>query len=137
MSAVCVVLFSSVPSGAAVETSQRQLFDLLSGKGLLVEKVDGAAAANKELRGQLWAISNKRAICELLVALLSPRWQGEVCCQGIHFCYLRAPVDPQLFLRAPEGSYTFVGDWDQITVLNENNEEFHGLDKALAGASKA
>ncbi len=54
MALQAVVLYSSVGGNVLVENNQRALFTLLEGKKVTVEKIDGAAAANKETRAKLW-----------------------------------------------------------------------------------
>jgi hypothetical protein len=73
-------------------------------KKIGVDKIDGANAANKELRASLWAVSGKRAIY------------------------------PQLFRRLPAGGpkeYEFIGDWDAIFSWLEANDITHELDERL------
>jgi hypothetical protein len=102
------VCFATRSSSQLVEGNQRALMDLLDGKRIAVEQVDGSNAANKELRARLWALSGKRA------------------------------VYPQLFSRMTgaaggDGEYRFLGDWESISFMVENNDDRHALTELLKG----
>jgi hypothetical protein len=85
-----VLLYSSTPSNVGLEGLQREIEDILKGKKLALEKLDGAAEANREQRSKLWGISGKRA------------------------------VYPQLFARAGDGStWRFIGDGEGLKTMVE------------------
>ncbi len=44
-------------------------------------------------------------------------------------------VYPQLFIEEG-GNYTFVGDFEAVSALVENDSEEHGLTKALDGVAR-
>jgi hypothetical protein len=45
-------------------------------------------------------------------------------------------ADPQLFSRADDGAMVFIGDWDAVQALSENDAEQGGLTAALAGFAR-
>ena len=90
-----------------MRAAQDSLIQLLDSHKFTYTSIDCTEPEHRELRTTAWALSGKRA------------------------------VYPQLFLRGGDGNaLIFVGDWDVINELNENNEEFGGLDKALEGVSR-
>lgn len=98
-----VFLYTSVPKDVTTEMAQRAMLDVLMARGVRVVRVDGADAANKDVRAALWAVSGRRA------------------------------VYPQLFVRAADGgAHEFVGDSEAFTMLVENNEARKGLDALVA-----
>ena len=82
-----------------------------AGKKVAVRLVDGAAAANKELRGRLWDASKVRTY-PLLFAV--PKGWGE---EGTP-----SSARPR-----------FLGAWPEVSALNESNAMTQELDKMLNG----
>lgn len=87
MSERAVVLVSSLSSDQIQIVNTRRLEDLVGGKKLATDRVDGALAENKELRDTLFGVSGHR---------------GKY---------------PQLFISDGAGNYRFVGLWDEIESL--------------------
>ena len=86
-----ILLMTGTPKDQATELSQRKCADILRGKGLVVEEIDGTLEENKAQRTKLFALSGKPA------------------------------VYPQVFIKqagAP-GALTFVGDWEGFESLIE------------------
>ena len=69
-----------------VEVAQARLDNVLKGKKIEYEKINGVAEENKPIRDQLFGISNER---------------GKY---------------PQIFLRKEDGTYKFVGLWETVSL---------------------
>ena len=82
-----VMLFSSLSTDQIVVVNTRRLEDVLRGKKLIHDKVDGVLPENKEVRDKLFSISGQR---------------GKY---------------PQCFIADGEGNYRFVGMWDEVESL--------------------
>ena len=80
-----IVLFTSMPQ-TLVEVAQARLDNVLKGKKIEYEKINGVAEENKPIRDQLFGISNER---------------GKY---------------PQIFLRKEDGTYKFVGLWETVSL---------------------
>ena len=94
-----------------MRAAQESLLQLLDSRKFAYTSIDCTEPEHRELRTAAWAISGKRAIY------------------------------PQVFVRCVGSgggmeALKFVGDWDMMNELNENNEEFGGLDKALEGVER-
>ena len=104
-----LILVASHLANPVMRAAQESLLQLLDTRKFAYTTIDCTEPEHRELRTAAWAISGKRALY------------------------------PQVFLRSV-GSGTeamkFVGDWDMLSELNENNEEFGGLDKALEGVER-
>jgi len=85
-----IVLFTSMPQ-TLVEVAQARLDNVLKGKKIEYEKIDGVAEENKPIRDQLFRISNER---------------GKY---------------PQIFLRKEDGTYKFVGLWETVSLYDTLN----------------
>lgn len=82
-----VMLFSSLSTDQIVVVNTRRLEDVLKGKKLSHDKVDGVLPENKEVRDKLFSVSGQR---------------GKY---------------PQCFIVDGEGNYRFVGIWDEVESL--------------------
>lgn len=91
MSEKCILLFSSLSTDQIQIVNTRRLETLLAGQKLQVEKIDGSLEENKELRNQLFGISEQR---------------GKY---------------PQCFLLQTDGNYKFIGLWEEVENLIECN----------------
>ena len=89
MSQTCVFMHSSLATDQIQIVNSRRLEDTLIAKKIAFEKIDGSMQESKELRDILFGVSKQR---------------GKY---------------PQCFLRAEDGTYTFVGVWDEIESLIE------------------
>ena len=84
------MLATSLPKNQSIEISQRKAKDILEGKGLTVEWVDGTLAENKERRSALFKLSGKGA------------------------------TYPQFFIQmAQDEEAVFVGDYEEFEGLVE------------------
>lgn len=86
MSEKCVVLYTSMPQ-TLVEVAQARLDNVLKGKKIEFEMINGVAEENKAIRDKLFGISNER---------------GKY---------------PQIFLRKEDGTYKFVGLWEAVSYV--------------------
>ena len=59
MSDKVVIIYTSTPK-TLVEVAQNRLWNVVTAKKINAEKYDGCLTENKELRDQLFSISNKR-----------------------------------------------------------------------------
>ena len=84
-----IMLMTTSPKDQIQEISQRKAMDILSGKGITVDSVDGTDPACKARRSALFAISGKGA------------------------------VYPQFFLQLGDGEPTCVGDYEEFEGLVE------------------
>ena len=84
-----IMLMTTSPKDQIQEISQRKAMDILSGKGITVDSVDGTDPACKARRSALFAISGK------------------------------GPVYPQFFLQLGDGEPTCVGDYEEFEGLVE------------------
>ena len=81
---------TSIPSTTTIEANQASILTMLAGKGVSrVEQIDGAVEANREKRGELFTLSDKRG------------------------------VYPQVFIEDADGKTEFVGDFEGVESLNE------------------
>jgi len=55
-----LLLISSINAGALDEVNTRRVTDIIAGRKLVYETLDGAAAENQELRNKLFGISELR-----------------------------------------------------------------------------
>lgn len=85
----CILLISSFTSTQAQEISQRRMEAILTGKQIAFDKIDGGLEENKEIRNTLFGISSHR---------------GQY---------------PQCFIRKVDGSYKFIGLWEQFESLTD------------------
>ena len=92
-----VVLHTTSPSTSHVDACQRKLVDLLNALHVHARLVDGADAANKELRAQLWAVP-----------------------------HAARAVDPFVFVASSDASgavaYSAVGDFETVMAMHEGAE---------------
>ncbi|CAN0464330.1 unnamed protein product [Ascophyllum nodosum] len=56
----CIVLYSTCCMDPIQEQDQRRCMDLMEGKGVPFEKVDGSDGETRELRNTLWSVSGHR-----------------------------------------------------------------------------
>lgn len=89
MSQTCLFMYSSLATDQVQIVNSRRLEDTLAAKKIVFEKIDGSEAESKELRDILFGISKHR---------------GKY---------------PQCFLKAEDGTYTFLGLWEEIESLIE------------------
>ena len=89
MSYTSVLLFSSLATDQIQVVNSRRLEDALVGRKIQFEKVDGSMVEQKELRDVLFSVSGQR---------------GKY---------------PQCFLKGEDGSYQFVGLWEDVEGLLE------------------
>lgn len=82
-----IVLVSSLTSDQIQMVNSRRLEDLISGKKLAFERIDGALAEKKDIRDTLFGASGHR---------------GKY---------------PQCFIADGNGGYRFVGLWEEIESL--------------------
>ena len=97
-----------MPKDVATECAQRHVRDVLGGRRVRRERVDGAAAAARETRAALWAVPGAE----------------------------RAAY-PQLFVRSAAGALTCVGGAAAFALLVERNDTDHGLDALCASLAPA
>ena len=91
MTDTCVLLYSSLATDQLQVVNSRRLEDVLIGKRIRFEKVDGSIPESKALRDQLFELSQAR---------------GKY---------------PQCFIRGGDSTYTFIGLWDVVESLVEYN----------------
>lgn len=92
MSVTCVFLYSSLSTDQIQLVNSRRMEDSLIAKKIHFEKIDGSAPENKEQRDILFGVSQQR---------------GKY---------------PQCFLKHEDGTYSFVGTWDDFESLIECSE---------------
>mmetsp|Transcript_71749 Transcript_71749/g.149812 ORF Transcript_71749/g.149812 Transcript_71749/m.149812 type:complete len:118 (-) Transcript_71749:114-467(-) len=85
----CIFLCSSLSTDQIQVVNSRRLEDTLVGRKIQCEKIDGSLVENKEVRDVLFGVSNMR---------------GKY---------------PQCFLKSEDGSFHFVGLWDEVESLIE------------------
>ena len=89
MTSIVVILVSSLNANSIQEVSQRRLEDFISSK-FKYEKIDGSLPDNKPIRDILFTASGAR---------------GKY---------------PQCFIKnVAEGSYSFIGLWDQVLFTKQ------------------
>eukprot|EP01039_Chlorochromonas_danica_P000503 gene503-542_t len=87
MSETAVFLYSSLATDQIQIVNTRRLEDVLNGNKLVFLKVDGSQAGEKEIRDQLFSVSGHR---------------GKY---------------PQCFIKGEDGSFRFVGLWEEVESL--------------------
>ena len=78
-----IVLHTTSPSTSHVDACQRKLVDLLNALHVHARLVDGADAANKELRAQLWAVPHAARAVYPFVFVASSDASGAVAYSAI------------------------------------------------------
>lgn len=92
MSQTCIFLSSSLSTDQIQFVNSRRMEDTLIAKKIQFEKIDGSAPKKKEQRDILFGVSQQR---------------GKY---------------PQCFLKHEDGTYSFVGSWDEMESLVECEE---------------